>query len=112
MNRIEGFSRRYVALLNVCGAPTQARYTWGSKVCDTTINTFRNWCVLDTVPRSIADLPKNTKKIFDYQKLEIEDHNLSTICAWLVFDVCAPRVHEIFAELHVKTNPNLLGERA
>ena len=104
---VKGFSKRFSMFLDVCEFPTQGRYTWGSKVCTVSINTFRNWCRFDMAPRSIADLPAYVEQLLTHQGF-FRLATMDAICAWLVFDICTKDVNDMLQEYHLLNKPKVV----
>lgn len=89
---MNGFSKRFVELMEVSGffddkeKPWRGiSYTEGSEIFEVTVNSFRNWCVKDIVPRKTEDLLRVVSKTMHNMGISVEFVN--HVCAYVVYGV-------------------------
>lgn len=78
---VEGFSTRFVSLLDRGGIPKKNRIAHGAKRFGVVHNTFKMWCTADRVPKTYMALLGIVKDILKDMPGAYSDH---AVTAWLL----------------------------
>jgi len=86
-NVVDGFSRRFNALLDRAGIPQQNRVSHGARRLGVVHNTFKSWCVADRLPGSHSSLIQVVEELL---KDTPGRHNPKAVVAWLLAGDAVP----------------------
>ncbi len=90
-NKVKGFSERFNVLLDRSDAPKKNRVSYGAKRFDVAHNTFKGWCVEDTIPRRHAFL---VTVVADLLQDITGSFNVHSVVAWLLAGDAVPNPFE------------------
>jgi hypothetical protein len=86
-NTVEGFSKRFNALLDRAGIPEQNRVSHGARRLGVVHNTFKSWCSQDKIPGSHSSLVEIVEELL---KETPGRHNPKSVVAWLLAGDAVP----------------------